>query len=83
MIPAIFCFDDRMVAWMFPKTSVDTVIEYQRERKEGISRPRGRANWSQMSISDCIRFLYTQSGLIQSCIITSLPQYTCSKELTV
>ena len=41
MLPAIFCFDDLRVAWLFPKLSIEQAIALQREEKAGVERPKG------------------------------------------
>lgn len=43
ILPAIYCFDDLSLRWLFSSKSRQRVIEIQQEEKKGIQRPWGRA----------------------------------------
>ena len=42
ILPSIFCFDDRSLAWLFPESSKRAVAKLQQEDKDGIRRSRGQ-----------------------------------------
>ena len=42
ILPSIYCFDDRSLAWLFPMGSVEQARELQRREKEGVQRPIGK-----------------------------------------
>ena len=41
ILPAIFCFDDRSLQWLFSSSSRNRVIRLQQEDKAGAARPLG------------------------------------------
>lgn len=45
ILPAIYCFDDLSLRWLFSLRTRQRVIEIQQEDKDGVQRPWGMAAW--------------------------------------
>ncbi len=45
ILPAIYCFDDLSLRWLFSLKTRQRVIEIQQEDKAGVQRPWGMAAW--------------------------------------
>ena len=43
ILPSIFCFDDRSLAWLFPQSSKRAVAKLQEEDKVGVEKSRGQS----------------------------------------
>jgi hypothetical protein len=65
ILPSIFCFNDKMVSWLFSNTTIENVKELQKE-KDFIARPKGYYMRKVASISLAVLLAYLSIPVIQN-----------------